>query len=144
MKTFKKIIFDDLKSQSLGHLIPFITSVKLNKYAGGSSLRVCTMDLLKTDREKLKSFIDEYKHGDFDGMTDLYTYRQTTKERTAKYVFLTNSFSQSTRDEVINYLKNEWNIIDDASAQEKMNCCYDQVVHRILVDIVSLSPLKIG
>lgn len=145
MRTFKKLILDDLKSQGLERIIPHIKSVTHDKYSGGSSLNVSTLDLLKTDREKLSKLLDAYKQGDFNGMTDSYEHREDNgKERKAKFVFLRNTFSDDIRLRVINYLKETWQIVDDTTAQNKMQCWYDQLVHRILVDIVSLNPLKIG
>ena len=70
-KTFKKIVLDDLKSAGLGHLSAKIVSIKHKTYAGGSSLNVDTIDLFKSDRERLKAFLDEYADGKFDGSYDI-------------------------------------------------------------------------
>lgn len=133
-KTFKTIIMDDLKAQGLAHIAQKITSITYKSYSGGCSVDVSSVNLFKADREKLESILKDYEQGSFDGMQDLYEYKKgpTTKERLVKYAFLRNEFTQEIKDGVKLILANQWDIIDDTTAQAKMGVWYDQATHRIL------------
>lgn len=134
MKTFKKIILDDMKANGLAELTKKIKSIKYQSYSGGDSVRVQGMDLLKHEREALEKLLEDYQEGRFDGMQDMYIPKTstTTKERTAKYVFLDNEWSNEAREEIKSKLKNEWDIVDDKTAQERMGTWYDQAIYRLL------------
>ncbi len=47
MKTFKKLILDDLKNQGLGHIAAKITSIKYKSFAGGDSVDVKAINLFR-------------------------------------------------------------------------------------------------
>ena len=134
MKTFKKIILDDLKKQKLTGIVAKIKSIKYKSYSGGDSVDVDAVDLLKSERETLEKILREYQDGQFDGMNDIYNCdsERSTKERTAKYVFLHNTFSDAVRDRVKADLKDRFGVTDDATAREKMFVWYDQAVWREL------------
>jgi hypothetical protein len=136
-KTFKKIIFDDLKAQGLGHFCDKITSVRYKSYSMGNSLNVDSINLFKSDREKLEKFLDAYQYGEFDGMDDSYNYtgNPANKERQAKYVFLNNRFTDDIKEKVKAELKNKFEVIDDTSAMKKFSCWYDQATWRTLSDM---------
>lgn len=132
MKTFKKIILDDLRKAGKEAIIKKIVSIRYESYSGGSSVRVCTKNLFKTDREYLDAFLDRYEYGSFDGMTDSYNYdnRRLDVERQAKYVFLENEFSQDIRDKIIATLRDQWGIINDQTARDKRGEWYDTLIWR--------------
>lgn len=134
MKTFKKIILDDMKANGLGHIVKNIKSVRYSSYAGGNSLDVVSINLFKADREKLEALLKDYELGSFDGMQDLYEYKKepSTKERQVKYAFLRNEFTQDIKNLAAKKLKDEYDVTDDTSAQARMGVWYDTATHRIL------------
>ena len=88
MKTFKKIILDDLKAQGLDRIACKIKSITHEHYANGNTLRVSTWVISQGDRTVLQSILNEYKEGYFDGMTDSYVRKPCTKERSAMFIDL--------------------------------------------------------
>lgn len=134
---FKKLILDDLKKQGLTEIIKKIKSIRYKSYSGGDSVRVQTLDLWKGERETLKGILEQYQEGSFDGMNDIYINKQgpSEKARTAKYIFLENEFSDSVREGVKEYLKSQWDIVDDTTARERMDCWYDQAIDRRLNEL---------
>ncbi len=137
MKTFKKILFDDLKARGLEHIIPKIKSVRHEKYSGGSSLRVQSLDLFKADRAALWAVIREYEMGTFDGMQDMYVYDsdKPKKERTVKYAFLANDFSETVQSKIDEKLRDEYKVYDDETSQKQMGCWRSQAAHRLLCEL---------
>jgi hypothetical protein len=95
MKTFKKIILDDLKAQGLSGISQKVKSITYHKYSGGSSVTVEAQNLQDEERETLKKILSNYEDGTFNPMEDIYEYKKSLvkKERTAKYVFLNNTAS---------------------------------------------------
>jgi hypothetical protein len=93
MKTFKKIILEDLKAQNLDSIAKKIKSITLQTYSMGSTLHVSTSGLTDSERTTLKNVLEEYQDGHFNGMEDIYEYKKGAqkKERTAKYVNLQNT-----------------------------------------------------
>lgn len=134
MKTFKKIILDDLKKQKLHNIAAKIKSIKYKSYSGGDSVDVDAVNLFKTERETLEKILREYQDGQFDGMNDIYNYdsNKSEKERTAKYVFLHNTFSDDVKAGAVADLKERFGVVDDATAREKMFVWFDQAVWRQL------------
>jgi len=133
-KTFKKIILDDIKAQGWGHLIKKITSIRYKSYSMGCSVDVDCLDCSKHEREFLKTLLDRYQYGHFDGMTDCYEYsnKRTDVERQAKYVFLNVNYSDEMRDKAKQFLKDRYDVTDDKSSMAKLNEWYDTMVWRTL------------
>lgn len=70
-----------------------IFSVKSRSFAGGDDVNVDWTDGPTT--EAVNALIKEYEGGTFDGMQDLYEYRNDSpKHPTAKYVFGNRHFSK--------------------------------------------------
>ena len=134
MKTFKKIILDDLKSQKLDHIAAKIKSIRYETFANGNSVDVNTVNLFFGEREALEKILRKYESGSFDGMTDMYSYdnRREDVERQAKFVHLRNEYSEVIRNAAKEWLKNEMGVTDDASAQHKMACWYDTAIWRTI------------
>lgn len=143
MKTFKKIILDDLKANGLAHVIPKIKSVRYSTFAGGDSVSVRATDLFGPDRDKVEALLREYQYGTFNGSIDMYEYdkEKSTKERTAKFVSLQVDTSPELEAHIIAILKHQWDIVDDATAQERMSCWYDTAKHRIANKLGTEYPL---
>jgi len=133
-KTFKKIILDDLKKQGQHSIVKKIRSITYDTYAGGNVVHVGAIDLTKSEREFLEKLLQEYQYGSFDGMTDMYSYdnRDSGKERQAKYVQLRVEYSPKKYASAKEYLKNQWDVTDDKTAQEKASCWYGTMVDRVL------------
>lgn len=140
MKTFKKIILDDLKAQGLGHIAAKITSIRYRAFAGGDSVDVSAVNLVKAEREKLEGILREYQYGKFDGMQDLYEYDRepATKSRQAKFVSLSHEWTQDMKERIKVTLAKDWDITDDQSAMARMGCWYDQASHRLLSQLEAL------
>jgi hypothetical protein len=134
MKTFKKIILDDLKKQKLHNIAAKITSIRYRSFAGGDSVDVDAVNLFKTERETLEKILREYQDGQFDGMNDIYNYDsdKSEKERTAKYVLLHNTFSEDVRKSAIDDLKKRFGVVDDATSRKMFNVWFDAAVWRQL------------
>jgi len=134
MKTFKKIILDDIKKQGWAHLIPKIKSIRYKSYSGGDSVNVDCLNCTKSERLFLKELTDKYQYGHFDCMTDCYEYsnKNNDVERQAKYVFLNCEYSEEIRDKAKNLLLDKYGIVDDKTSMHKLNEWYDTSVWRIL------------
>ena len=97
MKTFKKMIIDDLKSQKRFDIIEKIVSIKKSN---GSALNVYSKNLFLEQRNFLKIILDNYKNGffgrDSHGNEDIYinTSPNDGKPR-MDYVFLKNEFTEN-------------------------------------------------
>jgi hypothetical protein len=140
MKTFKKIILDDLKNQKRMDIAKKITTIRYRSFAGGDAVDVKAVNLNKEQRDVLESILRQYQKGKFDGMYDIYNYDEvkSTKERTAKYVHLQHEFSNDVREWAIEKLKNEWEIFDDKSAQEKRGCWFEEAIYRELRELTKI------
>ena len=100
MKTFKKIILDDLKTTNLKNLALKIKSITYQTYAGGNSVNVNTVDLSESEREQLNAFLKGYQQGTFNGIEDIYENKKggSKKERTTKFIFLNNTTTKKVVD----------------------------------------------
>jgi hypothetical protein len=137
-RTFKKIIFDDLKKRDLHHIIYAIKSVRYETFSMGNALRVQTLNLFKSDRAILESILKGYEYGRFDAMTDYsYSEKDPTKERQAKYVTLTNEFSDVIKQAAKHHLEQDLGVTDDKSAQDKLGIWYDTAIWRTLQNLES-------
>lgn len=137
-RTFKKLIFDDIKAQGMARILPYIESVRYETYSGGSSLRIRTKNMPQTERQWLACLANEYQQGDFDGMTDSYTYRaEGRKPRTARFVFTDNYWSTDIQEKMSAILADQYGVTDDATAMGKMGCWHDQAMHRLLCKLES-------
>ena len=132
-RTFKKIILEDLNRRGLGHIAGKVRSITYESFSMGNAVRVETVDLFRAERDLLKSILDEYAYGRFDAMTD-YTYSEhdQTKERQAKYVTLSNKFSDPVRHAVTRI----WSF-DERSVEHWQKCCaiegYDEILTKLEV-----------
>lgn len=134
--TFKKLILDELKAMGRQDIASKITSITSSVYSGGSSIDVRAVNLFKAEREVLNALLDTYTDGDFDGMTDSYTYKETSREHTVKYAFLNNVFSEEIINAVKARLEKEYGITDNKSCFEKKHIWLDQAIHMVCVDLV--------
>ena len=135
MATFKKILKDILKERGLSTISSKIVSVKTE----ANSARVRTLNLFKSERETLEKILGEFEQGHFDGMQDLYVYsREESKHAVSfKYIFLNNEFAPAIVEQIKTKLREEWDIVDDKTAQEKKACWYDVAVNRELCALES-------
>lgn len=131
-KTFKKIILDDLKAQGLLSIVHKVRSIQYRTFTGGDSVDVYTVNLTASERDTLERILGEYRQGTFNGMQDIYEYRDTkpTKERLAKFVSLNNKYSDDVVAKVKAKLRDEWDVVDDNSAQARRGMWYEQCVWR--------------
>lgn len=126
VKSIKKIIMDELNLKNLERIAEKITSIRSDY----SSLNVKTKDLYRKDRETFYDLLMEYQHGYFDGMTDCYIFEGSNKERSFKFVFLNNEFSENTILKVKSDLREKYNVIDDQSSQKVFGNWFDTIVHK--------------
>jgi hypothetical protein len=140
VKTFKKIILDNLKANGHGAIAAKIKSVKYSSYSGGDSVRVLAVNLVKPERELLEAILRDYQYGSFDGMTDCYNYdnRDPKVERQAKYVFLNTEFTPDVIESVKATLRDEYLVTDDKSAHEKRGRWYESAVWADCCELVEL------
>lgn len=143
MRTFKKILFADLKAAGLGDLIKKIKSVRTSSYSGGSSASISCKDLFAQEREQLKAVAGKYQYGHFDGMQDLYEYSNSNKDLEVQYkfVFVENEFSPAVDKAVDIYLEKVWQITDDKTCQDRMHCWKQDAVWRIKAKLVSFDQV---
>lgn len=87
------------------------------KYKGGPSL------------QEIKNLLARYEYGSFDGMHDIYNNDNIIDGiPQTKYLFIDR---ERTEDEIIEakeYLKKYWQITDDETAREKLNCWYSEAL----------------
>jgi len=93
--------------EALKELFPAVTfSVKSKNYSGGNSVTASWTDGPTTNM--VDRAIDRFQSGDFDGMTDSYTYRHDREHSTAKYVFASRTISKTLAEYTLNYFKTGW------------------------------------
>ena len=102
-----KIIKTELKKHGIK------CSVTSENYSMGDSVRVNVYDLLPATLSKIQSFCNQYKSGDFDGMTDCYTYRDV-KGPSAKYICVNSHYSDDIRQDAWDYLLSYYGDMDNA------------------------------
>lgn len=141
MKTFKKLILDDMKKMGLAHAVENVKSIRYRSFAGGNAVDVETVNLFKSDREKLEALLWDYQAGHFDGMQDMYEYKSgpAVKERTAKYVHLRNEFTEETKAQIKAILEHDFGVTDDQTSMTKLGVWYDQAIYRELVKLEGVS-----
>lgn len=86
-------------------------SVTTSRYSGGDSLRVHWTD--GPTRSSIWMIVDKYQAGNFDGMTDSYTYSSNGFTRVfgdAKYVFADRSYSDKAIGEAIAVVAKDWGV----------------------------------
>jgi len=68
--------------------------VRSDSYSGGSSIRIQIFDQSPEVCATVRQYADQFKYGDFDGMTDSYNYRQDRNNLPkVSYVFTDNEIS---------------------------------------------------
>jgi hypothetical protein len=90
--------------EALKELFPTVKfSVTSKNYSGGNSVTAYWTDGPTADM--VNRAIDRFQSGDFDGMTDMYTYRHDREHSTAKYVFGSRTISKALAEYTLNYFK---------------------------------------
>jgi len=128
--TFKKLILDELKQKGLTSIVKKIKSVRYSTYAGGSSLDVTIIDPTKTEREALKPIVEQYQAGHFNGMEDIYEYREVKTARSVKYAFMNVEYSDAAKAEVAEEIKQKFGVSDDAESMKTFGCWLSQAIFR--------------
>lgn len=131
----KKLIRDHL--ESLGHfeLVKKIKSVTYETFAGGSAIRIKTVNCTKVERETLNKELAIFSYGTFDAMTDCEGVKDFHHERAAKFLTITNEFTDDLKDLIKKELELNWTVVDDESSQRVFNCWYEQIIWRKLCEI---------
>lgn len=130
--TFRMIMFDDLKKRGRQDIRRKIKSIRYRSFANRNALDVTAIDCLPEQIKFLDSFCKEYQYGYFDSMTDCYEYTSTDKPRGAKYVHTHYEFSDLHRTAAKNILERKYDVIDDKTAQARLNMRFDTAINRIL------------
>ena len=77
--------------------------VTSRSFSMGNSVSVRIYDQTPEVRAKVEAFCDQFRAGDFDGMTDSYSYRKTSGP-TAKWIDVTNEISDDLRGKARAYV----------------------------------------
>ena len=88
-------------------LLPQIKAkVRSECFAGGNAVDVYVSDLCPAKQKLLKSIIDKYQYGSFDGMTDCYDYDNKRDDiPQVKYTHLNLDISDQLTQEIEGFLK---------------------------------------
>lgn len=92
-----------IRAELKQHGIP--ARVKSRNYSMGCAVDVYLADPSPGIYKRVRDFADKYQSGDFDGMTDSYTYRSGRNGPTAKYVFVQAEYSDTLRQAAWEYLR---------------------------------------
>ena len=105
----------------------YICRVKAEWFSMGNSINVnvCMKDgspIPNEDYQKIKDFVNLFRYGRFDGMTDYYEYEETTYqtdngniiEGACKYVSVDNRPKYCTPEWIVNEVKNEGRTLEES------------------------------
>jgi hypothetical protein len=98
--------------EALKDLFPAVKfSVRSSNFSMGNSVDVSWTD--GPTSEMVNSAINRFQSGDFDGMTDCYSYRKDRPDHpTSKYVHASRNISKEMAEYTLNYLKNVMRLDD--------------------------------
>lgn len=107
-----------------------VFSVTSDTYSMGDSVRIKYEDGPKT--EEVDKITSKYQYGNFDGMTDCYNNDNCRDDiPQAKYVQISRSMSERSRNLAKELLKQHFDIIDDKSCFDRLHCWYDNACWRL-------------
>lgn len=82
-------------------------NVRSENYTGGNSVNIEYTD--EIPEAEIEKVVEKYKDGYFDGMTDMYEYKETEDNHPrAKYVFVRRNMSEEAKQKLIEKHNNEW------------------------------------
>ncbi len=86
--------------------------VRSSNYSGGSSINVYLDDPLPATVEAVESYVDGFKYGDFDGMTDSYNYRKRGDDLRPRvsFVFVNAEYSDELKAEAKAYFEANYDV----------------------------------
>ena len=126
---FKKHLLTELKALNRHDIIKKIVSVKTTT----NCANVKTLGLSPTEYMDLQKILDTYSEGHFDGMQDMFVYcKAPDKPFSFKYLFIRNEYTDRIYSKVTNILANQWGIIDDATARDRMHVWFNEAIYRII------------
>jgi len=136
MKTFKKIILDDLKARGLIGLAKKIKSIRYETFSMGDAVRITAYDMTESQRGKLTEFVDRYKKTDFNSMDDSTTFRKERAdvERRTHFITINFEYSIELKAKVAADLAAE-GVIDDPSALKKYDLDFFVIQRRKLLAV---------
>lgn len=111
--------------------------VRSSTFSMGDSVTVTVEDLLPGVVKELEAFVNQFKYGHFDGMTDMYAYSNRREDiPQVKYVTVNAHYSHEMKQEAWEYLRTWLAGYEDKpeSYTEAQRCDYDisSNVYRVL------------
>ena len=108
--------------------------VRSENYAGGDAVRISYDNGVPSD--SVQNIADKYQEGNFNGMIDLYEYKENPENLPrAKYITVNRHIDEAIRDQVKKDIAERYEIKDSNNEDEwfeKFNRWSDQVVWREL------------
>ncbi len=104
-----KIIRKELKKNGIK------ATVKSKNYAGGDSITVTVENLNPRALGEIKSFVNQFQAGHFNGMEDIYEYSNTNSDiPQVRHVFLNNDIEGTLRQEAWDLIRPTAAMFEDA------------------------------
>ncbi len=112
--------------------------VRSFNYSMGDDVNIVVCDQSPKIMEELKCEFSKYEYGHFDGMTDYYNVDNVREDiPQTKYLFVSNIFSDSLKEEAKVWLANTRNIKNDSEAYDVYRTDLDNLVYRVLTGNIS-------
>ena len=97
-------------------------TVKSKTYSMGDSVNVYVTDQTPWAIAAIKSALDKYEYGTFDGMTDCAGFKNSDFDGPqVKHLFINNDMSDTVRDQIWEYLKATYTAYENAPAEYEYN-----------------------
>ncbi len=100
-------------------------TVKSRSFAGGNAVDIAVEDLLPSVVNKLKAFADQFQSGDFDGMDDSYTYRNT-EGPTASFIHVQCHYSAELKQAGWSHIRT---VFGEEEASEDYSEAQNSIMH---------------
>lgn len=90
-------------------------SVRSSSYSMGSSVNVNVQDLNPDQYAELKSYVNQFQYGHFDGMYDIYEMSNNREDiPQVKYAFVNNKMSDELAQKIYDFAKGYFAGMEDA------------------------------